>query len=202
MQLLLTIKRHFTVAVWMPVRLSATAPPSLNGCDTPWRDVSRRELNLMEDILSTCYKGTLSTITPDSRWCKQFFFFDIWNSFTKFVHTFQVLPVQLDLPEVICVHISHGGHFERILWMHFSSYNSQIKCFWTRVDTDISSCSGILNSYPKFSPKFLLHPAYITHLIPRQSLWAFAAKQLRPNLLWQRIVRWKKKPLVKTWHLR
>jgi hypothetical protein len=33
MQLLLTMKRHFTVTLWMPVRLSATAP----AWGSPWR---------------------------------------------------------------------------------------------------------------------------------------------------------------------
>jgi hypothetical protein len=61
MQLLLTTKRH--IAFWMPVRLSATTPPSVNGCGGPWWDVSRRALNLLKDILSTYYKCTLSTIT-------------------------------------------------------------------------------------------------------------------------------------------
>jgi hypothetical protein len=63
MQLLLTTKRHFTIALWMPVRLSATTPASLAACGGPWWDVSRRTLNLMEDILRTCYKCTLSAIT-------------------------------------------------------------------------------------------------------------------------------------------
>jgi hypothetical protein len=31
MRLLLTTKRHLTIALWMPVGLSATAPVSLNG---------------------------------------------------------------------------------------------------------------------------------------------------------------------------
>jgi hypothetical protein len=35
----------------------------LNGCVGAWWDVSRRALNLMEDILSTSYKRTLSAIT-------------------------------------------------------------------------------------------------------------------------------------------
>jgi hypothetical protein len=44
----------------MPIRLSATAPPYLNGCGGPWWDVSRRAL---EDILSTYYKYILSAVT-------------------------------------------------------------------------------------------------------------------------------------------
>jgi hypothetical protein len=97
MQLLLTTKRHFTIAVWMPVRLSATAPPSLNGCGTPWLNVSRRAV---EDILSTYYKCTLSAITQVD---VDFF---LYVELTKFVCTFQVHPIQLDLPEVIYLHIS------------------------------------------------------------------------------------------------
>jgi hypothetical protein len=63
MQLLLTTKWHFTIALWMPVRLSAATPASLNGCGSHWWDVSRRALNLMEDILSTYYKYTLSAVS-------------------------------------------------------------------------------------------------------------------------------------------
>jgi hypothetical protein len=39
MQLLLTMKRHFTIALWMPVRLSATTEESLNECGCPRLDV-------------------------------------------------------------------------------------------------------------------------------------------------------------------
>jgi hypothetical protein len=61
MQRLLTVKRHFTIALWIPVRRSASALAFLNG----YRHVSRRALNLVEDILSTYeyYKWTLSAIT-------------------------------------------------------------------------------------------------------------------------------------------
>jgi hypothetical protein len=45
------------------VRLSATIPASLNGCRSLWWNVLRCALNLMEDILSTYYKCTLSAIT-------------------------------------------------------------------------------------------------------------------------------------------
>jgi hypothetical protein len=62
MQLLLTTKRHFTIALWMSVRLSETIPASLNGWGGPWWDVSRRALNLMQDILGTDFKRTLSAI--------------------------------------------------------------------------------------------------------------------------------------------
>jgi hypothetical protein len=63
MRLLLTTKNHFTTSLWMSVRLSATAMTSLHGCGDPWWDVSRRAVSLMEDILSTYYKYTLSAIT-------------------------------------------------------------------------------------------------------------------------------------------
>jgi hypothetical protein len=65
MQLLLTTKRHFAIALRMPVKLSATCPGSLNGCGGPRWDVSMRALNPMEDILSTYYvnKCTLLAIT-------------------------------------------------------------------------------------------------------------------------------------------
>jgi hypothetical protein len=54
---------HFTIALWMPVRLAATTPASLDGCSGPWWDVLRHALNLMEGILSIYYKCTLSAIT-------------------------------------------------------------------------------------------------------------------------------------------
>jgi hypothetical protein len=62
MQLLLTTKRHFTIALWMPVRLSAATPASLHRCGGPWWDVSRRASNFMEAILSTQCKCILSVI--------------------------------------------------------------------------------------------------------------------------------------------
>jgi hypothetical protein len=55
-------QRHFTIALWMCVGLSATTPASLNGCCGPWWDMSRRALNLMEGILSIYYKCTLSAM--------------------------------------------------------------------------------------------------------------------------------------------
>jgi hypothetical protein len=63
MQLLLIPKRHWTIALWMPVRLSATTLASFNGCGGPWWDVSRGALNPMEDISTTYYKYTLSAVT-------------------------------------------------------------------------------------------------------------------------------------------
>jgi hypothetical protein len=47
----------------MSVRLSATTQASLNGCGGPWRDTSRRALNLMGDILSTYHDMVLKLIT-------------------------------------------------------------------------------------------------------------------------------------------
>jgi hypothetical protein len=76
----MTTNRHFTFALWMPIRLSATTLASLNGCGGPWWDMSRRALNLLEDILSACYKCTLSAIAqklmfPDTCLYGHFFWF-------------------------------------------------------------------------------------------------------------------------------
>jgi hypothetical protein len=51
-----------TIALWVPVRISATTLASLNGWGSPWWNVSRQALNL-KDILSAYYKSTLSAIT-------------------------------------------------------------------------------------------------------------------------------------------
>jgi hypothetical protein len=40
-----------------------TTPASLNGCNSPWWDMSRHALNLREDILSPYYKCFLLAIT-------------------------------------------------------------------------------------------------------------------------------------------
>jgi hypothetical protein len=71
-----------------------TTPASLSG----W-NVSRRPLNLMENIWSTCYKYTLSAIThkfnvPWRMLIRTFTCFGVWNSCPNFVHTFQSHPVQ------------------------------------------------------------------------------------------------------------
>jgi hypothetical protein len=42
------MKRHSTIALWMPVRLSPTNLASLNGCGCPWWDMSRCALDLKE----------------------------------------------------------------------------------------------------------------------------------------------------------
>jgi hypothetical protein len=63
MQVLLAMKRHLTIALWMPVRLSTTDPESLNeGCCPCW-DVSRHTLNLMVAILSTYFKCTFCLLS-------------------------------------------------------------------------------------------------------------------------------------------
>jgi hypothetical protein len=80
MQLLLKTKRH--IALWIPVTLSATALASLNGCCGPWFDVSRCKLNLMEDILITYYKCTLSAITQKLNISGQML---IWTVFLVFL---------------------------------------------------------------------------------------------------------------------
>jgi hypothetical protein len=57
------MKRNFTIALRMTVRLSATVLSSLNRRGGPWLDVLRRALDLMEDILNVYYKCTLSAVT-------------------------------------------------------------------------------------------------------------------------------------------
>jgi hypothetical protein len=56
---------------------------------------------------------------------------------------------------------SHGGLFEHSLLTYYFSYNSQIKCFRTYVDTEIFSCFGIWNSRPKFVLTSQLHAVYV-----------------------------------------
>jgi hypothetical protein len=84
---LLTMRRHFTIAFCMPVRLPATAPTSLHGCGCPWWDVSRRALTLMEDILNSHFKRTFSAITHkwnvSGHMLTWAFFLFIWNSAPK-----------------------------------------------------------------------------------------------------------------------
>jgi hypothetical protein len=46
-----------SIALRMPVRLSASTPASLNGCGGRWWDVSRSALNLMEDIVAYFLKA-------------------------------------------------------------------------------------------------------------------------------------------------
>jgi hypothetical protein len=62
-QILLPTRRHFTIVLWKPVRLSAATTASLNECSSPWWDMLMWTLNLMEDILSIYYKYTLSAVT-------------------------------------------------------------------------------------------------------------------------------------------
>jgi hypothetical protein len=95
------MKRHFTIALWMPVRLSTTAPASLHRCGGPWRDVSRCAPNLVEDILSTYYKCTFSVIShilcvSRHTVCQYglfFLSFGTWRLCWKFVRTFQLHPM-------------------------------------------------------------------------------------------------------------
>jgi hypothetical protein len=80
---------------WMPVRLSATTSASLNGRGCRRWDVSRHVLNLMENILSTYYKCTLSDVAHklNISWhilIWTFFSFGMWNSGPKFFGTFQL----------------------------------------------------------------------------------------------------------------
>jgi hypothetical protein len=70
----------------------------MNGCCGPWWSVSRRALNLMEDILSTYYKIILSAATHKLNvsghmliWT--FSSFGMWNSCPKFVRNFHLHSV-------------------------------------------------------------------------------------------------------------
>jgi hypothetical protein len=74
---------------------------SLNGCGGPWRDVSRRELNLVENILGIYYKCTLLAVTPKLKIFRTnvlldiFSFIATWNSFPKFLRILQLHFVYL-----------------------------------------------------------------------------------------------------------
>jgi hypothetical protein len=59
MQLLLTTKRHFTVALWTPFKTIRNFPGIF---ERMRRAMLRRALNLMEDILSSYYKCGLSAV--------------------------------------------------------------------------------------------------------------------------------------------
>jgi hypothetical protein len=93
-------ERHFTIALWMLVRLSATTPESLNGFGGPRWDMSRRALNFMQDIVSTYYECTFSAVIRKIKRFRTHFDMDIFscNSCPKFVRTFQLhaayIPVQ------------------------------------------------------------------------------------------------------------
>jgi hypothetical protein len=86
MQLLLTVKRH--IALWMSVRLSATAPESLNGRGGPYLDVLGRALSVMENILSFQLSAIIKKLNAARHML-------IWTLFwyaelvPKFVRTFQ-----------------------------------------------------------------------------------------------------------------
>jgi hypothetical protein len=101
MQLLLTTKRHFTIALWMPVRLSATTAASLNGCCGPWWDVSRFALNLMEEILRTYHKCKSFSYNSQIKCFRIHVDIDIFscfrmrNSCPNCVRTFQLHPVYM-----------------------------------------------------------------------------------------------------------
>jgi hypothetical protein len=94
--LLLAAKRN--IALWVPVRVSVTAPASLNGRGGPRWDASRRALNLMEVTLSTCFKRILPANSQKkvSKHMMIWTFFlvvGMWNSCANFVRTFQLHSV-------------------------------------------------------------------------------------------------------------
>jgi hypothetical protein len=110
----LTTKRQFTIALlWRPLRLSATAPVSWNGYGGPWWDVSSLVLNLIEDILNTCYKCALSAVT-----LKYFrthvdmettSLFGMWNSYPNFVRTFHLHSVCSEVSMTVKIHSTVFG---------------------------------------------------------------------------------------------
>jgi hypothetical protein len=107
--------RHFNIALWMSVRLSATAPASLHGCGDPWWDV-----NLMKDILSTYkYKCTLSTVSGHILIWTLSICFGIWNCCLKFVSTFPLHPVYTGRGELI------RGPLIQIILVNLLTANSQ-----------------------------------------------------------------------------
>jgi hypothetical protein len=77
MQILLTTKRHFTVALWMLVRLARNYTGVFERTRRSMRCVEGT-FNLMEDILSAYYKCTLSPITHKINVSGQIF---IWALF-------------------------------------------------------------------------------------------------------------------------
>jgi hypothetical protein len=98
-RLLLTTKTHHTIALCVPVGLSKTTPASLKGCCGPWWDLSRRALNLIDDILSTYWKYTLSATTHKLNVsghmliCTFFSRFGMWDSCPIFAPNFKLHPV-------------------------------------------------------------------------------------------------------------
>jgi hypothetical protein len=54
---------HFSVTLWVPIRLCEATPEFLKGRSGSLRDMSRRALNRTEVILNTYFNCTLSPIT-------------------------------------------------------------------------------------------------------------------------------------------
>jgi hypothetical protein len=108
MQLLLTTKRHFTIALWMPVRLTAPTPGSFNGCGGLWWNVLRRALNLMEDILSIYYKCTVSAVTHKLN-----------VSGSMLIWIFFVLFWYVELVPKVCSHLPVTPRISLKIWILF-----------------------------------------------------------------------------------
>jgi hypothetical protein len=128
MQLLLTRKKHF-IALWMPVRLSATTSASLHGRGGPWWDVSRRALNLMKNILSTYYKCVLSAATHKLNISGQMLtwtFSPVLVCGTcgqSFFRTFQLHPIYYILSTVshIRITICECSRNQTVSWNHVAT---------------------------------------------------------------------------------
>jgi hypothetical protein len=97
MQLTLIAKRHFTITLWMPIRVPTTTPVSFNKCSGPWCGMSRCVLTLVENFLSTYYKCTLSAVVHNwnvSRHVLIRTFFMCWYvELVPKVCTFQLHPI-------------------------------------------------------------------------------------------------------------
>jgi hypothetical protein len=139
-------------ALWMPVRLSATAPESLHGCDGPWWDVSRRALNLVEDILSTYCKCTLSAITHKLNVSGHML---LWIFFLQILRFWTLSTVLFLSKTPSCFYLKQDSVKHNICINVPSSQT--FKFFY---------CLGMLKSCPKFVRTF----SYTLHKI--RSYWA------------------------------
>jgi hypothetical protein len=97
----------------MPVRISATTAASLNGCGGPWWDVSRRASNLMEVILGTYYKCTLSAISRKLNASRHML---IWTLFPSPPNVELVPKICPHLSVIICTPITSGARDSVVGW--------------------------------------------------------------------------------------
>jgi hypothetical protein len=130
-------KRHFTIQLWRPVRLFATISAFLDGCGGPWWDVSRPALNLMEDILNSFYKCTLSAVTQKLNVSWDVFYgyiFFILNSRPKCVPILQL----------------HTLYSAKLFW----NENVRVNCNSTQCTFKRRVRQGIINKIIKITMDF------------------------------------------------